>query len=244
MRTWTPAIVAAMLTLATAPFAHAGSLQVSPTFVEIAAPAAASSITLRNSGSIPLKAQVRVFRWTQADGKDVLEPTTDLVASPPMVSVAGGKQAVVRLVRHTKQPLAGEESYRILVDEIPGLVTKTSTNQSSLQLAFRYSVPVFAMPQAKGKPSLTWSAAKRDGKTLITAVNNGDRRVRLADFRVKDARGKEVVVAKGLAGYVLARSSMSWVAPSTIQAGSTPILIAADGDQGAINAEARAEAAR
>lgn len=242
MRNWMPAYVAAMLTLAIASQSHASSLQVSPAGVEIRAPAAASTLTLKNPGTTPLQAQVRVFRWSQADGKDVLEPTADLVASPPMVSIGPGKQGVVRLVRVSKQPLAAEESYRIIVDEIPSLVT--NANKSSLQLAFRYSVPVFVMPQARTSPSLTWSTEKRDGKTIITAVNNGDRRVRLADFRMKDAKGREITIAKGLAGYVLARSSMSWVAPGSIQAGSTPILIAAQGDQGAINAEARAEAGR
>lgn len=242
MRAKTTTIALAFLSMVAVPIAHAGSLQVAPISIEMKAPAMTSSVTLRNPGKAPIKAQVRVFRWTQTNGQERLEPARDVVASPPMATVAPNKDYVVRLVRLSKKPVATEETYRIIVDELPD---PSQMRGTGLNIAFRYSIPVFVMPQDGAKPALSWSVAKREGKTIITAANNGDRRVRISDLQVSDAKGKPLIAEKGLAGYVLARSSMSWVAPGTAQAsGNSPVLITAQGDQGAINAEARTEAAR
>lgn len=242
MRVWTMVVAAILGTLAITPHAHAGSLQVAPVSIEMKAPAQASSLMLRNPGKNPLKAQVRVFRWSQVNGQEALEPATDLVASPPMATVAPGKDYVVRLVRLAKQPAVAEETYRIIVDELP---EPGSVKGTGLDIAFRYSVPVFVTPEQGGKPALTWSVAQRDGNSIITAVNQGDRRVRIADLKAGASASRQVEVSRGLAGYVLARSSMSWVAPGSVQgSGSAPVLITALGDQGPINAQAQPGAAR
>lgn len=242
MRARLSAIAIALSIVMTALPAHAGSLQVSPVSVEMKAPSAASSLLLRNTGKEAIKAQVRVFRWSQVNGEEKLEPVKDIVASPPMATIEADKDFTVRLVRLSKQPVAAEETYRLIVDELAG---PQKVKQSGVALAFRYSIPVFISPAQGGKADVIWSTTKRDGKTVITAVNGGDRHVRISDFKVKDAKGKQVTIAQGLAGYVLARSSMSWVAPGTVQTGGNgPLLITAQGDQGAINAEARADAAR
>jgi fimbrial chaperone protein len=63
--------------------ADAASLQVSPVLVEVMAPGATATITVRNDGTAPLAAQMRIFRWSQSDGEERLEATEDVVASPP-----------------------------------------------------------------------------------------------------------------------------------------------------------------
>ena len=65
-------------------FAEAASLSVVPISVDVVRPATIGTVTLRNRESRPLPAQVRVFRWTQVDGEDRLEPTDDVVASPQL----------------------------------------------------------------------------------------------------------------------------------------------------------------
>jgi fimbrial chaperone protein len=66
VRTFTALATAFLLSLSTSP--RAASLQVSPVSVEVPAPGAAATITLRNEGSNPLNAQIRVFRWSQVNG--------------------------------------------------------------------------------------------------------------------------------------------------------------------------------
>src|SRR6266481_5415488 len=99
------------------------SLQVVPVSIEVPAPGATATLKLRNEGPAPINAQIRVFRWSQANGEEKLEPTDDVVASPPMASLAPKADYVVRLVRVTKRPLSEGESYRLLVDELPDAKT-------------------------------------------------------------------------------------------------------------------------
>jgi len=100
--------------------ASAASLQVTPVLLEVVAPGAAATVTLRNNGARPIATQVRVFRWIQESGGERLEPTEDVVASPPAVELQPGQDYVARVVRVTKKPVVGEESYRLFVDELPG----------------------------------------------------------------------------------------------------------------------------
>src|SRR5437588_508203 len=101
-------VVACIVVLAASVGARAGSLQVEPVLIDVAAPGAASTVTLRNEGSMPINAQIRVFRWSQVDGKENLEPTDDVVASPPAAKLASKTNYVVRVVRVTKRPVSGE----------------------------------------------------------------------------------------------------------------------------------------
>lgn len=77
----------------------AAGLQISPVSVELTAGQKAGEVWLRNAGADVVHAQVRVYRWSQSNGEDVVTPDNGMVASPPMVQVAPGKQQLVRLVR-------------------------------------------------------------------------------------------------------------------------------------------------
>jgi fimbrial chaperone protein len=100
-----------------APSASAkGHLQARPTMLELAPGAAAGRMTLANTGDEPVPAQVRVFAWIQKDGEDVLVPTTDIVLSPPIVTVPAGAEQLVRIVRQGRPPARSDQAYRIVVD--------------------------------------------------------------------------------------------------------------------------------
>ena len=220
----------------------AASLQVTPTTAEIVAGNSATTLTLQNPGKFPLKAQIRVMRWSLVNGEDHLEPATEVVASPPMMSIKPNADYVVRLVRLSKQPVAAEETYRVLVDEIPDPAQRAA---GTVTLAFRYSIPVFFLAGPAAKSDLTWSFQSRSGKIFVSATNTGTRRVRLADLRIDNGKGKPLMITKGLAGYVLARSSKSWVAPGgAVLSAGVPLQVTAMGDLGPINARALPEAPR
>ena len=88
MRATSLIILLSSLQLAMAAPSVAGSFQATPVNVEMRAPASTSSVTLKNDADAPMNVQVRVFRWSQTDGKEQLVPSTDLVASPPMATIA------------------------------------------------------------------------------------------------------------------------------------------------------------
>jgi fimbrial chaperone protein len=234
-------IFAGMAVLATSMGAHAGSLQVEPVLIDLTAPGAASTITLRNEGTAPISTQIRVFRWSQADGKEILEPTDDVVASPPAAKLAAKTNYVVRVVRVSKQPVSGEESYRVLVDQLPDA---TQQKGNTVNLLVRYSIPVFFGAADRSNAKVTWSAMLSGGKIKIVAHNEGERRIRIAALSLRDANGKTLSFGSGLAGYVLGKSTMSWIKPASGFTAGASISVTAQGDTGPINATASAATGR
>jgi fimbrial chaperone protein len=234
-------VSAGFVILAASMGARAGSLQVEPVLIDVTAPGAASTVTLRNEGTAPINAQIRIFRWSQVDGKETLEPTNDVVASPPAAKLAPQTNYVVRVVRVTKRPVSGEESYRVLVDQLPDAAQQKG---NTVNLLVRYSIPVFFGAADRSNAKVKWSATVSGSKLKITAHNEGERRIRIASLTLRDSHGKTLSFGNGLAGYVLGKSAMTWTKPAGGFGGGGAITVTAQGDTGPINAVASAADAR
>ncbi len=197
---------AIMVLTGTIATAEAASIHVRPTGIELQAPAAASVLTLTNRGKELITAQVRVFRWKQVGGKDVLEPTREVVASPPILRMRPGRENVIRVVRVAKRPVKGEESYRLIIDQIPDKKRKGV----GVVFAMRYSIPVFFHAPTAKPPRISWKAARKGRTLILTARNAGTRHDRFSKLRVVTGKGRTLVISRGLAGYVLGNSARVW----------------------------------
>ena len=196
--------------------ATAAQLHVRPISIELTAPAKASKVILTNRGKTPTAAQARLFRWTQKNGRDVLERTRLVVASPPLLKMKPGREHVVRIVRLAKTPVQGEESYRLIVDEIP----QNKLKGSGVVFALRYSIPVFFQQPGATPPKVSWQALRTRGGVLLKATNAGQKHERISNLRLTLPGGRTVVIAKGLAGYVLGNSGRDWKARLHLKAGT------------------------
>ncbi len=206
----------AALVLSATGGAHAASLQVAPTSVTVQARQNASGLTLANTGTADLHAQVRVFRWTQVDGEDVLEATRDIAISPPMAKLAAGAKQLVRIIR-VGPPADGEMAYRVIVDELP-VEAVGDAGKPGLQFMLRYSVPVFVMPAGieTVAPELHVRVVGGDGQRSLEVRNIGTGHAQLADLAFVDGAGRRTLVGEGLAGYVLAGQYRLWPLPAAI----------------------------
>jgi fimbrial chaperone protein len=228
------AAAAVLLAAAFSP-AKAGSLQVEPVILDVTAPGAASTITLHNAGPTQINSQIRVFKWSLVNGEEKLEPTDDVVASPPSVTLGPNAKNIVRVVRVTKTPVVGEESYRLLVDQLPDLAQQKN---GAVNLLVRYSLPVFFGAADKKSPTLAWSVAIKGDKLTLAAHNTGDRRLRLSALTIKDTHGRSISLGNGLAGYALGQSTKSWTIPARGFAASGSASIFGQSDGGPVQAVA------
>ena len=209
--------IASTALLVLAAQAGAASLQVAPTSVVLHPTQKAEAVWLSNTGaSDAVRAQVRVFEWSQADGEDHLVPTRDIVISPPMIELEPGARQLVRVIRTGALPAEAETSYRILVDEVPG---DREGEQPGLQFLLRYSIPVFVLPaDARDGSEITYALSTRlgqsDGKPALTVGNTGRLHAQLADLAYMDADGTRHELLEGLVGYVLPGRTMQWELPA------------------------------
>ena len=210
--------------------AAAAALRVSPILIDGGAQAN-TTITLRNQENRPLNAQVRVFRWTQKDGREELVPTDDVIASPPIVSIGAKEDYIVRLQRTTGQEPVSEEAYRVVVDELPN---PDRQRNGTVAVVLRYIVPAFFFPAEATQPRVRWSVERRDGRAYIVAENSGDKRVQLTNLGIRTG-GRTVIVGKGLAGYVLGHSTKEWPLASKLS-GLRGGTVVAMSDRGALSA--------
>jgi fimbrial chaperone protein len=214
--------------------AKANALRVAPILLDVTAPGATTTLNLRNEGERNLHVQMRIFRWTGTQSEPVLEPTSDVVVSPPAAMLAPGTEYVVRVVRVTRQPVSGEESYRVLVDEIPDAAADRA---NTVRFALRYSIPVFFSEASASAANLSWSMALKGNAVVLTASNSGGRRARLAGLKLIDSDGTILVQRAGLFGYALGRSATAWTLPVARKGVPRgPLRVVAESETGAINA--------
>ncbi len=187
--------------------AGAAALQISPIRLDLPPGQNAASVTLRNRGTQPLNAQVRVFRWTQDIDGDRLEPAPTLVASPPIVQIPGDGEQLVRVV--LTQPAAGngEQAYRLLIDELPERRPQT---QTGVTMQLRYSVPVFVNAGTNAPPRLSATLRRDGGRAMLVIRNPEARHAQLAGVSIEWSDGTQSALTAGLLGYALGGATRAW----------------------------------
>lgn len=208
-RPWRATGVALLaLCLLMAADAFATSLQVAPTSLQLEPRQRAGELWLTNSGTSPVKLQVRVFRWVQQDGREQLLPTDDLLATPPMQQLAAGQQQLVRVMRTVADAPAAQQHYRLIVDEVPDLATRSE----GMQFVLRYSIPVFVQPSGHARlaPRLQARLVRLDdGRDGVEVSNSGNSYAQIADLALGSTQ-RPRIVHPGLLGYVLPGQVMRW----------------------------------
>ncbi|ERL49171.1 molecular chaperone [Halomonas huangheensis] len=216
---------------------EAASLRVAPVILDLSAPTAASTIRIWNDAQQPINVQIRVFRWTQQNGEDVYEEASDVVASPPITTLQPGGENLVRVVRTAKQPVQAEESYRLIVDELP---TSSQREAGTVSLVVRHSIPVFFADPDVPEAAPAWSVDQRQGGYMVTVRNDGARRFKVSNLSLSNG---SAVVARhdGLVGYVLGNSTARWFVPGRSIEGVSgeSMTITADSETGSFDATAR-----
>ncbi|MBZ9653490.1 fimbrial biogenesis chaperone [Phyllobacterium lublinensis] len=212
--------------------AGASSLQISPTRLDKVLPEAAGVITLRNGNTRPVQIQVRVFRWSQVMGIERFDPTTDVVASPPVAKVGANNQYVLRVVRVSKRPAATEESYRVLVDELPD---PTQMKAGNVNFTVRFSMPVFFRDAATPPARVNWRIRRGNGGYLLSGTNTGSTKLRLKSVQLLQ-NGRNIAIKNDIAGHVIAGGTAQFQLGSAKGLASGPALLKLETDNGPLEA--------
>lgn len=217
------ALFACVLLLAAFSRAQAASnILIWPIDPLLAPSASATELWIENTGSDPATMQVRIIGWQQIDGREnYIGQQQDVVASPPIVNIAGRKKQLIRLIRQISAPQGKELAYRILVDEIPPSAG-AGQPATGVKLQMRYSIPLFvygeganvtpgsANPAPLDHGLLSWRLTHQDGHPALEIRNQGAVHARLSNVALN---GRSL--GDGLFGYVLANSVRVWPLAAT-----------------------------
>lgn len=220
-------LLAALLVLAAAAPGYAAEFSVTPVRIFMSPRDRAVAVTLTNEGSEEVVIQTELFAWKQKpDGQDELTPTDDLTLSPPIIKLAPNARQVVRLARVGPAPTTQEQTFRMIVREVPEARPSTETK---VQLALAFSLPIFITPP-NAKRQLDCSPERTAADTVnVTCQNLGRAYAQARGFTLLAANGDKLA-ARETGGYILPQIKRTFEvkAPARIPAGAVTVQVALD----------------
>ena len=111
----------------------------------------ATAVWLQNTGKTDAMVQIRVFKWNQDGLKDNYSEQSEIIPSPPVAKIKAGEKHMLRLTKSANLPDGKEQSYRLIVDELPiRLSDGNEQDASKVSFQMRYSIPLFAYGKGIG----------------------------------------------------------------------------------------------
>lgn len=213
---------ALVLCMCWASAARAGALGINPVRLTLEPGRATGALTVRNDSAEPTVVQIEVTRWSQPDGTEQLQPTRELLATPPIFDLAPGATQVVRVgLRGSVPEERRERAYRLLLKEVP---PAPGSAAKGVQIALNISLPVFVLPAGPALPavSLRWQARRIDGGLWLRADNDGPVHVQVNGLSLASA-GR---LPRFTPGYLLPGAHREWQVRQEAAAGSALPLVA------------------
>ena len=194
------ALLAFALTLAMAP-AWAGLFSVTPVRIYMAPKDRAVAVTINNEGDDELVMQADIYLWKQKPGgEDDLTLTEDLILSPPIIKLAARTRQVVRLAMIQPKPSADQQTYRLVVREVPE--AKPADQSVQLQIALAFSMPVFITPPGAKRQLVCTAERSSPESARISCENKGNAYAQPREFSLTNAAGVKLA-SRDSGGYIL-----------------------------------------
>lgn len=146
------------------------AVTISPVIVNVS-PDGRAIVTVRNDRQREVLYQITVLQWQQIDGQDRYGLTQDFIASPPLFTLAPAASQVVRVGFRNPVRLPVEQSYRLLLAEVPRPVDNMG-ERGRVQFAMQYAIPVFVASSQGAEPRhLVWQMHEEGGAVVVRADN-------------------------------------------------------------------------
>jgi len=220
----------------------AADLGVEPVSILLSPQQQTAAIKISNASDLPTTVQIQVVAWSQVDGKDVYTPTKELLAAPPIVTIAANGEQIIRTALRRRADPASELSYRIFIQDLPAPPTP---GFRGLQVALRIGLPVFVKPQqGLAAPIMLWRVTRGPANSLeLNLKNHGNGHVQVSDFTVHLVGQDTPIAGDSGASYVLAGQSRTWILKtrSTASTADGRLHLHAHTDAGEVDVELDAD---
>lgn len=198
--------------------AAGAALELNPVRLTLSRAQPVAALTVRNAGAEPVVLQSKTMAWTQDDGRDRYTPTRELLATPPIFTLAPGTAQTVRVGLRRAPDAHRELAYRLYLQEVPG----AAPAGTGVRISLRFGVPVFVSPRVDAAPRLHWRIERAPGGVWLHAQNDGNAHVQVAELAL--AAAGETPIAHRKPAYLLPGHGRRWRFELPASAGRTLIL--------------------
>lgn len=207
---------------------RAANITVAPLRLELEGANSTVTLRLNNPSSRKIGVQLRMFVWSQENGQDVYAPTSDVLVSPAITSIAPGDTQIFRVTRTTAVGTE-EKRYRVAIDQLPD---PELNRNGEFQPRLRFTIPVFVDRAAAAPAQLAWGL----GRDELRLTNSGGQTVKVLGVQAVDASGRTLDLQRNGLRYALGSAAITW--PFTNGCPKGPVTITATVDGQAVRAEA------
>ena len=205
------AVLALVLGMVMVPWpAHATSLNVAPTRIDLGPDSRTGSVTLNNTGEGATTVQVETFAWRAGNSIQELEPTRGLLAVPAVFSLERGARQVIRVATREPASTAVETAYRLVITEVP---IAGDSAAAGVRFALRLSLPVFITPPGAA-PVPEWRMARGAEGPALELRNTGTAHLYVRRLTLRAAAGGPPLAQIETPSYVLAGNAQRWSLPA------------------------------
>lgn len=171
----------------------AGSFSVNPVRVDLSAAELNSVIHVENTSGAPVTIQLMPMEWSQADGKDLLTPTRELLATPQIFRLQPGAVQVVRIGALRRPDDDKDLPYRLILEEIP---SPPPPDFKGMQVALKVSMPIFLKPARESREKLDMAlTALPDNQLKLAVTNSGTGVAHLSGLSLRDDAAPDKLLA-------------------------------------------------
>jgi len=199
------------------------SVNISPLRVDLSDNHDKDVIEFTNGGDTTKSYEVEVVAWTQTDERrEVYAPTEDVLAVPPLFTVAPGERQVIRVGSLVAADANVERAYRMFITEIESPQTGDGAG-ASVAMRLQIGIPVFVAPNALPHANLAFVESQKIGDQFYVRFRNtGNTHVKVIEIQYL-APGSDTPAVTPATTYFLAGMS-----------GLLPIDMPGDGDAGKV----------
>jgi fimbrial chaperone protein len=202
------------------------SLTVAPVRLELSAARPYTILRITNEGSEPVTLHARAFRWSFDAKDDVLTATDALILNPPMATLRSKAVQIIRIGLRSRMESSVEETYRIIVEEVP--TSRAKVEGAQISTILKMSLPVFAVPRKAGAPKLEWSAHRdMNGTLTIAAANHGAAHVQIKSLLVARDSQREKAQKIEQSVYLLPSQQREWTLKGTELSAAEKLVVEA-----------------
>jgi P pilus assembly chaperone PapD len=193
---------------------------ISPVIVELSRAHKVVTITVTNDSDSPLTLQHQVLAWTQVNGEDRLEESTDLLVAPAIAKIEPRGTQIFRVMQRRPTDAVAQRAYRLVLDDVSAIEHQREV--SGVNVVFSHRLPVFVAGTGKTGPKLRLGQCPTSAEPgCVRLENNGDQFVQLRSLIVNGRNWQEEL---GAGNRILAGAWMQWTfASPPVSAGQLTI---------------------
>lgn len=179
---------------------------ISPVKVELSHTHPVVTITVTNDSDLPMILQNQVLVWTQSNGEDHLEESTDLLVAPVIAQIAPRSVQIFRVTQRRLTVATVERAYRLVFDDISA--NEYENEVDAVNFVFSHRLPVFIAGTGTMGPKLQLEKCLDSVALNCLRLNNdGDKYIQVHSLMVNGSDWHDNLAA---GNRILAGSWVQW----------------------------------